>query len=255
MKPLVLGAVLAAVLMAAAALAPRAMRRTIESTARVVPSNVTVESAPCPVGSLPDNGVCVPLPAATPRTASSGSALGVSTPGETIGRWPDRPADIALYQLPVEAGVAKSGLSHPTIDDDQIINITGNAGDPVHPLWLEGQIDKTKIVSISISDSRVITLHAVRHGERSERYLLIYDHLGSINTALLPGQEVDVAQSLGVLSAADNGAPLLILSAYRLRHAEGQEPEKAVAPLDAKILLAHANSAPCDLRNVLPLRR
>jgi hypothetical protein len=101
----------------------------------------------------------------------------------------------------------------------------------------------------------VITLHDVRQGANVERYLLIYDRMGSINTALQPGQEVDVAQSLGVLAARDNEPAQLVLSAYRLRRTEGQQPENAAAQLDPKLLLTHANSVPCDLRNVLPLRR
>ncbi|HEX2880870.1 MAG TPA: hypothetical protein VHO25_15165 [Polyangiaceae bacterium] len=72
MKPFVLAACLAALLIAVAQLAPPLDPRVISvpptSGAGANPqerSSDAPNAAPCPRGSLPDEGVCVPVPAAS----------------------------------------------------------------------------------------------------------------------------------------------------------------------------------------------
>src|SRR5690349_9125989 len=102
--PLVVAAVLAAAAAAVAAIAGRTPRVTFAGPPRASPSATTLAPSLCPPGSLPDNGVCIPVP--PPERA----APGVTTT-ERIPRRPDRPPEYARYALPVEhvASVAVLG--------------------------------------------------------------------------------------------------------------------------------------------------
>lgn len=73
MKPLVLAALFVAAVLAIATLGPRDVPRMITIEAPATTGSASQhDPAPCPKGTLPDDGVCIPVPNLTePATAAS----------------------------------------------------------------------------------------------------------------------------------------------------------------------------------------
>jgi hypothetical protein len=93
------------------------------------------------------------------------------------------------------------------------------------------------------------TVHAVREGDRTTRYLVLHGHLERPGPGVVVGSRHRAGEALGF--AGDSGTPGLVhlrLEVRKLR--EGARLEQ-LAP---RRLLDSAVSIPCDPRNVLPLR-
>lgn len=238
--PLVAAAVIAAAAAAIAALAGRPPRI---SFARAPASSATAAAlAPslCPPGSLPDNGVCIPVPPpehATPHVESS----------ERIPRRPDRPPEYARYALPVERVSSFAELGDRVAPDGGAlpsgVALRTDPGTPVTALALEGQAGPAHVAYAGpLWGPTVITLHTVRERGVSREYVVALAGLGSLRPRS-PGEDVAAGAELGKTSASE-----LIVETRLLR------PGIDARPLSAAALLSEANSVPTDPRNVLSLR-
>jgi hypothetical protein len=207
-------------------------RRT-EGTARSltplgpVPSSARAPLA-CPPGQLPDDEVCLPLPA-EPSEAEAESRL------ELL---PGRPAEYARYLTPIAA--------HPASAPRQGLGvfIPASRGTPVTALTLEAQAGPTRVSVTATTPPRLLTLHRIERGGSLRTYVLAYD---GIAFDAPPGtRDVDVGTPLGRVSAGD-GATGLSLAVRQLR----RDLDPSNVPSERWLL--DATSIACDARNVLPL--
>ena len=139
MPPLV-RAGLAAALLAALAVMTDRPPRSVRVGAASVPSATGAArlSALCPRGTLPDEGVCVPVPPREPAALEPEPSPGrARTEHDRIERRPDRPADFSKYRLPTEllGGSSVSGTSLPAA-----------RGAPVHLVRLEHQEGEAEVL-------------------------------------------------------------------------------------------------------------
>ncbi len=238
--PLVVAAALAAAAAAVAALAGRTPRVTFAGPPRASSSATALAPSLCPPGSLPDNGVCIPVPA--PERAAPGAAT-----TERIPRRPDRPPEYTRYALPVEhvASVAELG-DRVAPDGGALPSGIGLAVDPgasVTAPALDGQEGPARVAYAGpLWGPTLITLHTVRERGEPHRYLVALGRLGTLKPRAA-GDDVAPGAELG-----KTGASELILETRLLR--PGIDPR----PLSAAALLSDASSAPTDPRNVLSLK-
>jgi hypothetical protein len=194
------------------------------------PSSPPVGSALCPAGMLPDDGLCLPLPA----SAQKAPALARVEEASSIELLPDRPSDYAEYQLPVTPERIEP--------NGEGARLRVAAGAPVHALALEGQVGPAERRSEAAASGRLVTLHTVRRAESERRYLVVLEplrlELAEREHALAAGLRVGRA----VLGPAGS---TLTLSVRQLRRATD------AANLSVAQLLDDAHSIPCDARNVL----
>jgi hypothetical protein len=187
--------------------------------------------AQCPRGTLPDDGVCLPLPsAATPVPARDEEATAIEL-------LPDRPADYGAYRLPsavlrAEPGGGGALLHHAP-------------GAPVQALALEGQVGAAELRRDEGTPKRLVALYTARRADSERRYLVLLDHLRTE----LAGDVLSVAPGarLGRVVPGPRGS-VLELSVRQLRQATD-------AALPTPQLLDDAHSIACDPRNVLERRR
>lgn len=177
MKPASVAVAVAAVA-AFAALGVRTTRDSVPSGTKksVLPPAL---SAPCPPGTLPDDGVCVPVPAA-PRPSEANNA-------ERIPRRPDRDPDYARYELPVlspehptvEANAGSSGPDGGPARAGIVVNV--RAGAPVRVVSLEGQEGPASVVYAgSLMGGSLVTLHVVHERDRQREYLVVLGNVGQV---------------------------------------------------------------------------
>lgn len=239
MKPEVVTAVLVAALAGFSALGRRPPPPPVLQRSRAAGSSRP--TALCPPGTLPDQGVCIPVPR-PPRTS-------VRDIEGAIPKRPDRPADYAAYRLPVadsgspaalpsEATAAPDGGAHRLA-----ISITALAGTPVSALALDGQVGATESVFAGELRQTVITLHTVQTGARRSDYVTVIRNL-------------DDARVLPPKSDLANGAPLGKVGAGPIT-LETRLVLPGVDPfaVEADRLLEDSETTAVDPRNVLPRRR
>jgi hypothetical protein len=224
------------------------------SIVRLVPKDAPGEvAAPCPPGTLPDNGVCIPVAktdrASTekrPRPASSaGSDDLPSLLQEGILRWPERPVRYDAYRLPVEGPqITVKGLGEPDSTSFAVL-ISGPLGSNVVSPTLEGQTENAKVLFADPSAGKLITLHDVNQNGHAYRYLLLYNLLDKLDPSLSPDTTIEPSKTLGVLRGA-----ALQLAAFRLR----PENQSEIDTTDATRWITPRYSVPCDLRNILALK-
>jgi hypothetical protein len=237
--PLVAAAVLAAAAAAAGALAGRPPRISF-ALAPSASASAALAPSLCPPGSLPDNGVCIPVPPperAAPHVASS----------ERIPRRPDRPPEYARYVLPVERVSSFAELGdRMAVDGGALpsgVALRTDPGVPVDAVALEGQEGPARLAYAGpLWGPTVITLHNVRERGVSRQYAVALAGLASLRPRVV-GEDVAAGAELGKTSTSE-----LIVETRLLR--PGIDPR----PLSAAALLSEANSAPTDPRNVLALR-
>jgi hypothetical protein len=204
----------------------------------------------CPPGSLPDRGVCIPVPRA-PAEAPPGP---VAAPGHDIPKRTELPAELSAYVLPVTgtAGAAEAAQAAPTA--------TLPGGPALPGLWLgaplgaevavpelAGQQGRaTVLAATELVGPTVVTAHRVREGGHERQYLVVAGNLQAL-PALTPGADAPaVAGRVG--DALTPGAPALYLDIRRPR--EGVDP-RATPP---EQWLAPSRTLSVDPRNVLPRR-
>jgi hypothetical protein len=186
-------------------------------------------SSVCPPDHLPDDEVCLPLPAPEPSDVETQTRIDLL---------PGRPPEYTRYLTPISA--------HPASAPKQGIGvfIAAPRGTPITALMVEGQVAPTRVAVTATAPPRLLTLHRTERGGSVRTYVLIYDGI-AFDTR--PGtQEVSVGTPLGRVSAGE-GATGLNLGVRQFRR--DLDPS-TVAP---ERLLLDATSIVCDARNVLPL--
>lgn len=219
--------------------APEPLPRAAEAA----PSASSLPSL-CPPGTLPDHGVCIPVP--QPRaSASAGNPRWQVY--DRLPKLPDRPADYGRYRYPVTVPGSGPHLLARTSDlRHDGLAIAAEPGAAVRALGLRGQVGPGRVVYVGpLVGQTVITEHTVRDHGRERKYLIVSGGLARSATGVHVGLSVGGATPLGFIGAQD---PHLYLEVRRLR--EGVDVKK----LDVKALLDDARSVLCDPRNVLPLK-
>ncbi len=193
------------------------------------PPTATVEPRPsCPVDTLPDQGVCIPVPR---------DARIEPTAPQQLELLPGRAEDYARYLTPLPAHVAISAGLRPGIF------IAAPAGTPVSVINLESQVAATRRVTLRAPHHRLLTLHRTLRNGAARAYLLSYDGVTFDHQA--PDAELVVGASLGEIQARP-GVTGLTLSVRQLR--QGINPDQVAV----ERLLRDSHSLVCDPRNVLP---
>jgi hypothetical protein len=235
MRPVLAAAIAAAAVAAIATLGGRAPRVTLTPLRPVSATPAPVSL--CPPGSLPDDGVCIPVP--PPRRGATRVR-----PAESIPRRPDRDPEYARYVLPVERALSIAELGERASADGGAlpsgIAIQTEPGARVTVPTLEGQEGPAQVVYVGpFWGPTVVTAHTVRAGGATERYLVVVGKLGTAR-ALSSGDQVSAGAQLGTA-----GSSLLVLATRLVR------PGIELRDLGAGSLLSDANSVPVDPRNVL----
>jgi hypothetical protein len=234
-----LGAAIAASILALAALGRHARRAATPDRTRPVGAAPSARAALCPAGTLPDEGVCIPVPrrvALAPRAPADAEGR--------IARRPDRPADYLRYVLPFEARAVEApslGGDDGGLSPGSVVLVTP-AGTVVHALTLEGQDGPaTALFAGPLVGLTVVTQHVVETGGRRRVLLVVLGNLATVSVvahATVSGSDV-----LGTTG----GTPLsLAVRAVR----DGID----VDALSGPELLDDANSVPEDARNVLVVK-
>ncbi len=230
------------------------------------------EAPACPQRTLPDGGVCVPVP----DTALGGEALaeqrahhhdreGHLRVYDQIPRRPERPADYRKYQLPVpplpQQSFVTSGYDLDLPDDEQRrgaemkavghggIDLAQKRGSPVALVALEHQVGEADVLFVGkLFGNSVVTHHAVREASALRDYLVIYGHLEKPASGLTRGQALPAGAIIGYVG--DSGSPGVVHLHVEVRRArEGT----SLNTLGAGELAHNSKTVACDPRNVLPL--
>lgn len=159
--------------------------------------------APCPAGTLPDNGVCIPAP--------SPAALGEPPSGpapaaeDQIPRRPDRDADPLAYRWPItlhHPSAITPGGTGPSASATVGVTLTATGPAPVGLVALEGQTEPARVVHIgALLGPSVVTHHRVGSGGGARSYLAVYAGLDALAPGLQTGAAIGPATTLGQLSS------------------------------------------------------
>jgi len=182
----------------------------------------------CPIDTLPDEGVCIPVPMAEPVLPGEASRL------ELL---PGRTEDYGSYVTPISSYRAK-----PT-DGGLGLSIAAPARTLVTVIGLEHQTGPARRLILRGPVPRLLTLHRVSRNGVARSYLLSYDGLTFDATAA--DADVPVGTPLGQLRPSADGAALQ-LRVRQLRRGANLEQ------LPVERLLSDSVSLECDPRNVLP---
>lgn len=226
----------------------------------------------CPVGTLPDANVCIPVP----NEAEGGEELTSKSNvhRERSGRWrvydqiprrPERPADYDLYRMPVapipgqsfvlsgydlhlpdasqRRGAELSAVGHGGID------IAQKRGTEVRLVSLTHQVgDAEALFTGALFGTSVVTLHTLREGGGLREYIVIHGHLDGTAPGLRRGASLREGALLGFVG--DSGSPGIVHLHLEVRRVR---PEVNVRQLAGGELSQNARTVVCDPRNVLPL--
>lgn len=241
----------------------------------LVAQEATTKSEPaalCPVGTLPDGGVCVPVWS----TTSGGEALeeqraahhdrqGRLRVYDQIPRRPERPADYRRYQLPVpplpQQSFVTSGYDLDQPDEEQRrgaemkavghggVDLAQKRGTPVLLVPLEHQVGDADVLLVGkLFGNSVVTHHAVREGGGLRDYIVIHGHLEKPASGLVKGTTLPAGGVVGYVG--DSGSPGVVHLHLEVRRTrEGI----AIGTLGAGELAHNSKTVACDPRNVLPL--
>ncbi len=225
-------------MLALAALGRHARHAATPDRTRPVGSAPSAHTAPCPVGTLPDEGVCIPVP----RRAALAPRASTDAEGR-IARRPDRPADYLRYALPLEARAVEASLAG---DDGGLspgsVVLLAPAGAAVHALALEGQVGPaTALFAGRLVGLTVVTRHVVETGGRRRMLLVVVGNLAAMSVA------AHATLAGGDVIGTTGSAPLSL--AVRVVR-DGID----VDALGGPELLDDANSVPDDARNVLVVK-
>jgi murein DD-endopeptidase MepM/ murein hydrolase activator NlpD len=225
----------------------------------------------CPLGTLPDGGVCIPVLrvfgglALSEERAQHHDRSGRLRVYDQIPRRPERPADYRRYQLPVpplpEQSFVTSGYDLDRPDDEQRrgadlkavghggIDLAQKRNTPVTLVPLEHQIGDADVLFVGkLFGNSVVTHHAVREQDAVRDYLVIHGHLEKPASGLTRGATLSTGAIVGYVGDSDSpGVVHLHLEVRRAR--EGV----ALGSLGPGELTKNVNTVACDPRNVLPL--
>lgn len=229
--------------------------------------------APCPPKTLPDSGVCIPVPDdrvadGPPLNASPGAHRnrdGNWQEYEQIPRRPDRPASYAEYRYPVSAvphqPLVGSGYDLDCPDALQRrgnglkavghggIDLGGRRGDEIRLVALEHQVDTAEVFFVGqLFGNTVVTLHRLRESGVLREYLVLYGHLDGPALALRAGMPAPEGTLLGTMG--DSGSPGLVHLHLEIRQVR---KETNLHSLQVPELVDNARTIACDPRNLLPI--
>jgi murein DD-endopeptidase MepM/ murein hydrolase activator NlpD len=229
-------------------------------------------AAACPTGTLPDGGVCVPVPDVTlggealaEQRAAHHDRSGRLRVYDQIPRRPERPADYRQYRLPVaplaQQSFVTSGYDLDLPDEEQRrgaelkavghggIDLAQKRGTPVALVPLEHQVGDADVLFVGkLFGNSVVTHHAVREQGALRDYLVIYGHLEKPAANLARGSGAPDGTIIGYVG--DSGSPGVVHLHLEVRRAREGVSLNALGPGE----LAHnAKTVACDPRNVLPL--
>ena len=267
---------LRAVSLLAAAGPERASNKTsaVGATQTTV-SGTTADRAPsCPRRTLPDGGVCVPVPdlSASPggealaeQRAQHHDRAGRLRTYDQIPRRPERPADYRKYQLPVpplpQQSFVTSGYDLDLPDDEQRrgaemkavghggIDLAQKRGTPVALVPLEHQVGDADVLFVGkLFGNSVVTHHAVREQNALRDYLVIHGHLEKPASGLARGATLPAGAIVGYVG--DSGSPGVVHLHVEVRRTREGVSLTALGPGE---LTQNAKTVACDPRNVLPL--
>lgn len=230
--------------------------------------------APCPPGSLPDGGGCVPFEQAgasagaelESRTNSHHDRHGHLQTYEQIPRHPERPEAYEAYRYPIPtvAGekLAVSGFDLDRPDEQQRrgqhlkavghggVDLAARRGTEVHALPLEHQDGDAEVIHVGpFFGLSVVTRHTVRESGRMRDYLVIHGHLDGAAPGLARGARVPEGGLLGYVGdSGSEGVVHLHLEIRRVR--DGVD----VAALPPGKIASNDQTVAVDPRNLLPLR-
>lgn len=208
-------------------------------------------AAECPVGSLPDHGVCIPVPKLEPTVTEPRQAVGVP-------RRPDRPTELSRYVLPVDlldpkqppAGLPPLGGVLPETVEQRLLGIaipTARGAD-VRMVALEGQKGEATIAYAGdLIGPTLITRHLVDQRDEQRVYLVFFGNLSTL-PALKVGATIVTGTKIGdVGELLTPGEPRLYLELRQLRtdfDPQSSPPDEWLDP---------ANTISVDIRNALTL--
>jgi murein DD-endopeptidase MepM/ murein hydrolase activator NlpD len=240
------------------------------NTAR--PARSVARAAACLPGTLPDGGVCVPVPditlvgeALAEQRSAHHDREGRLRVYDQIPRRPERPADYRKYQLPVpplpQQSFVTSGYDLDLPDDEQRrgaemkavghggIDLAQKRGTQVALVPLEHQVGDADVLFVGkLFGNSVVTHHAVREGSGLRDYLVIYGHLEKPAAGLVRGSALAAGGIVGYVG--DSGSPGVVHLHVEVRRArEGVD----LASLPPGELAHNSKTVACDPRNVLPL--
>jgi len=257
--------------------APRTARalepKSASTRADAVHSDQPRAAAPaCPARTLPDGGVCVPVPdltlggeALAEQRAAHHDRAGRLRVYDQIPRRPERPPDYRRYQLPVaplpQQSFVTSGYDLDLPDDAQRrgaelkavghggIDLSQKRGTPVALVPLEHQVGDADVLFVGkLFGNSVVTHHAVREQGSVRDYLVIHGHLERPAVGLVRGASVPAGAIVGYVG--DSGSPGVVHLHLEVRRAREGIALSSLAPGE----LAHnSKTVACDPRNVLPL--
>lgn len=238
-------ALIVSVLVAAAAGLAALSRRPPRSPSFRAPGVATSadnrRASLCPPGTLPDQGVCIPVPRTPAATFESTETV--------VPRRPDRPADYSHYALPVaDSGSPRVVARDPSVTRDSGaprggIWISGTTGTAVFAPSLEGQDGPVRVVFTgSLVGASAVTRHSVRSADRTNDYVVIVGNLDAV-PALVPKSAMEKSAPLGKV-----GRSPVYLECRMLR--DGVDPYAT----PAERFFDEAVAVSVDPRNVLELR-
>jgi hypothetical protein len=210
----------------------------------------------CPERTLPEGSACVPLPGPTAAPDEPGAVPRSAGAQEHIPRRPDRPADTAAYRYPLgtpDRTPILLGAFELAPDGEQrpgTVDLAAARGDPVAAIALEGQEGDPEVAFVGeLFGITVGTVHTVREGDRTQRYLVLHGHLERPGPGVVAGSRLRAGDTLGF--AGDSGSPGLLHLRLDVRKVREGARLEQLAP---RRFLDSAISIPCDPRNVLPRR-
>ncbi len=233
---------------------------------------VSAQAPSCPARTLPDGGVCVPVPdrsvggeALTEQRAAHHDRAGRLRVYDQIPRRPERPSDYRKYQLPVpplsQQSFVTSGYDLDLPDDEQRrgsemkavghggVDLAQKRGTPVALVPLEHQVGVADVLFVGkLFGNSVFTHHAVRERATLRDYLVIHGHLEKPASGLIRGSSLPAGGVVGYVG--DSGSPGVVHLHLEVRRArEGV----SLSALAAGELAQNSKTVACDPRNVLPL--
>lgn len=228
--------------------------------------------AACPARTLPDGGVCVPVPditlagvALSEARAAHHDRAGRLRVYDQIPRRPERPSDYRKYQLPVpplaQQSFVTSGYDLDLPDEEQRrgaemkavghggVDLAQKRGTPVALVPLEHQVGDADVLFVGkLFGNSVVTHHAVREAGGLRDYLVIHGHLEKPASGLSRGATLPSGGVVGYVG--DSGSPGVVHLHLEVRRAREGVSLQALAPGE---LANNSKTVACDPRNVLPL--
>ncbi|MEB2323418.1 MAG: hypothetical protein OZ921_12960, partial [Sorangiineae bacterium] len=224
---------------------PRAASRGSDPRASAAPS---ARASPCPPGTLPDDGVCIPVPARGAADAGSPALAERWRVYDQLPRRPERPADYGRYALPVTtAGRA------PATESGDGVELAAELGAEVRVARLERPVGDAEVRYAGPLAGRpglaVLARQTTDEGGRRRDYLVVYGGLGRVAAGVAAGARLAEGATLGAVGpAGERAAPALRLETWRVQ--PGVDP----GSLGPAALGRSADCVRADPRNVLALR-